>query len=120
MIAEQKIKKTGDNDTITITMVKNPDIIASVSALKTDRPFTVGFAAETQNVEPYALSKLERKNLDMICANDVSVSGQGFNSSENALTLYWKDGSKNLPLDSKLALSREVLVAVSERLETRD
>jgi phosphopantothenoylcysteine decarboxylase/phosphopantothenate--cysteine ligase len=120
MVSEQKMKKADDSDTLTITMVKNPDIIASVSALKTDRPFTVGFAAETQNVEQYALSKLERKNLDMICANDVSVGGQGFNSDDNALTLYWRDGKKNLPLDSKLALSREILVAVSERLETRD
>ncbi|PJC85340.1 bifunctional phosphopantothenoylcysteine decarboxylase/phosphopantothenate--cysteine ligase CoaBC [Vibrio sp. HA2012] len=119
-VAEHKIKKTTDNDTITIHMIKNPDIIASVAALKTDRPFSVGFAAETQNVEQYALSKLERKNLDMICANNVSVSGQGFNSNDNALTLYWKDGKKSLPLDSKLALSREILTAVSKRLETRD
>lgn len=119
MVSEQKMKKTDDSDTLTITMVKNPDIIASVSALKTDRPFTVGFAAETQNVEQYALCKLERKNLDMICANDVSIGGQGFNSDDNALTLYWKDGKKGLPLDSKLALSREILMAVSERLEAR-
>ncbi len=119
-VAEHKIKKTTDNDTITIHMIKNPDIIASVAALKTGRPFTVGFAAETQNVEQYALSKLERKNLDMICANNVSVSGQGFNSNDNALTLYWKDGKKSLPLDSKPALSCEILTAVSKRLETRD
>ena len=120
VVADQKLKKTDDTNSITLTMVKNPDIIASVAALKTERPFTVGFAAETQNVEQYALSKLEKKNLDMICANDVSVSGQGFNSDDNALTIYWNDGKKALPLDNKLALSREILITVGERLETRD
>ncbi|ENO1831461.1 bifunctional phosphopantothenoylcysteine decarboxylase/phosphopantothenate--cysteine ligase CoaBC [Vibrio vulnificus] len=108
-IAEQKLKKTDDSDEMTITMVKNPDIVASVSAMTENRPFTVGFAAETNDVEVYARCKLEKKKLDLLCANDVSVEGQGFNSSDNAITLYWSQGEKALPLNSKAALSMEIL-----------
>ncbi|ASJ39886.1 bifunctional phosphopantothenoylcysteine decarboxylase/phosphopantothenate--cysteine ligase CoaBC [Vibrio vulnificus] len=108
-IAEQKLKKTDDSDEMTITMVKNPDIVASVSAMAENRPFTVGFAAETNDVEMYARRKLEKKKLDLLCANDVSVEGQGFNSSDNAITLYWSQGEKALPLNSKAALSMEIL-----------
>ncbi|ALM72170.1 bifunctional phosphopantothenoylcysteine decarboxylase/phosphopantothenate--cysteine ligase CoaBC [Vibrio vulnificus] len=108
-IAEQKLKKTDDSDEMIITMVKNPDIVASVSAMTENRPFTVGFAAETNDVEVYARRKLEKKKLDLLCANDVSVEGQGFNSSDNAITLYWSQGEKALPLNSKAALSMEIL-----------
>lgn len=115
-IAEQKIKKTGDSDSMTITMVKNPDIIASVAALTENRPFTVGFAAETQNVEQYARTKLEKKNLDLICANDVSIQGQGFNSNDNALTLFWQGGDKTLPLDSKSAQGIAIINEIAQHL----
>jgi len=118
-IAEQKIKKTDDSDEMTITMVKNPDIIASVAALTENRPYTVGFAAETQDVESYARGKLARKNLDLICANDVSVAGLGFNSSDNALHLYWEDGDKALPLASKEALGQALMGEICERLEAK-
>lgn len=120
--AEQKIKKTGDNDTLTITMVKNPDIVAAVAALTEKRPFTVGFAAETQNVAHYARAKLVNKNLDMICANDVSVQGQGFNSDDNALTVYWQQnkqgqqGEQSLPLASKSELARSLMLLINEQL----
>ncbi|MDD9195303.1 bifunctional phosphopantothenoylcysteine decarboxylase/phosphopantothenate--cysteine ligase CoaBC [Aliivibrio sp. S3MY1] len=119
-VATQKMKKTADNDGMTITMVKNPDIVASVAAMAEQRPFTVGFAAETQDVEKYARSKLERKNLDMICANDVSIQGQGFNSDNNALHLYWKGGDKALPLTAKSELGKAIMLEIVERLETRD
>lgn len=108
-IAEQKLKKTDDVDSMTIHMVKNPDIVAAVAHLTENRPFTVGFAAETQDVETYARSKLSRKNLDMICANDVSLPGQGFNSNDNALHLFWQGGEKALPLASKLELGQEII-----------
>ena len=89
--AEHKMKKTDDNDTLTLTLVKNPDIIADVAALPGDtRPFVVGFAAETQNVEHYATDKLTRKGLDMIVANDVSQQGLGFGSDDNAALLLWR------------------------------
>ncbi|MGL0820582.1 bifunctional phosphopantothenoylcysteine decarboxylase/phosphopantothenate--cysteine ligase CoaBC [Vibrio vulnificus] len=108
-IAEQKLKKTDDSDEMTLTMVKNPDIVASVAAMTENRPFTVGFAAETHDVEHYARRKLEKKKLDLLCANDVSVEGQGFNSNNNAITLYWAQGEKALPLSSKAALSMAIL-----------
>ncbi|MEZ8356687.1 bifunctional phosphopantothenoylcysteine decarboxylase/phosphopantothenate--cysteine ligase CoaBC [Vibrio splendidus] len=113
-IADQKLKKVDGKDDMTIQMVKNPDIVASVASMSEGRPFTVGFAAETQDVEKYARGKLERKNLDMICANDVSVEGQGFNSSSNELHLYWKDGDKSLPLDSKDTLSFQILDQIQQ------
>ena len=108
-VADQKIKKTNDNDELSLKLVKNPDIIASVASLEKDRPFVVGFAAETQNVAEYAKSKLQRKNLDMICANDVS-GGQVFGQDQNALQIFWKTGEKTLPLADKNTLA-EVLVA---------
>ncbi|MEZ8576296.1 bifunctional phosphopantothenoylcysteine decarboxylase/phosphopantothenate--cysteine ligase CoaBC [Vibrio splendidus] len=113
-IADQKLKKVDGKDDMTIQMVKNPDIVASVASMSEGRPFTVGFAAETQDVEKYARGKLERKNLDIICANDVSVEGQGFNSSSNELHLYWKDGDKSLPLDSKDTLGFQILDQIQQ------
>ncbi|MEZ8378783.1 bifunctional phosphopantothenoylcysteine decarboxylase/phosphopantothenate--cysteine ligase CoaBC [Vibrio splendidus] len=113
-IADQKLKKVDGKYDMTIQMVKNPDIVASVASMSEGRPFTVGFAAETQDVEKYARGKLERKNLDMICANDVSVEGQGFNSSSNELHLYWKDGDKSLPLDSKDTLGFQILDQIQQ------
>jgi phosphopantothenoylcysteine decarboxylase/phosphopantothenate--cysteine ligase len=106
-VAEHKIKKT-QRDDMTVTMVKNPDIVASVAALA-NGPFTVGFAAETRDVEKYARDKLKRKNLDMIAANDVARSGQGFNSDNNALSVFWPQGQQELPIMDKLSLAKELM-----------
>ncbi|RQW61741.1 bifunctional phosphopantothenoylcysteine decarboxylase/phosphopantothenate--cysteine ligase CoaBC [Vibrio viridaestus] len=116
-VAEQKIKKTDDNDEMTLKMVKNPDIVASVASMEKGRPFTVGFAAETQNVASYAKAKLERKKLDLICANDVSVAGQGFNSDSNALTVYWPDGEHVFPLTSKSQLALALMSFIGEKIQ---
>ncbi|MBN6068444.1 bifunctional phosphopantothenoylcysteine decarboxylase/phosphopantothenate--cysteine ligase CoaBC [Aggregatibacter actinomycetemcomitans] len=105
-VAEQKIKKSGEE--MTLKLIKNPDIITDVAYLAENRPFVVGFAAETQHVADYAKDKLQRKNLDMICANDVS-GGQVFGQDHNALQLFWKGGEKVLPLADKNKLA-EVLV----------
>ncbi len=113
-IEEHKIKKQGDE--MTITMVKNPDIIASVAALTENRPFTVGFAAETNDVARYAKGKLSNKKLDMICANDVSSEGLGFNSDHNAITLFWQDGSLNLPQNSKTQLALTIVNEIAKRV----
>lgn len=115
-IADEKIKKQGDK--IQLTMVKNPDIVAGVAAMTQDRPFVVGFAAETQNVVEYAKGKLIAKNLDMICANDVSSSTQGFNSDMNALHLIWPNGETQLPLSDKLTLSHQLLDNLIKLYET--
>ena len=113
-VASQKLKKTENNDQMTINMVKNPDIVATVANMTEQRPFTVGFAAETNDVESYARGKLVKKNLDMICANDVSVEGQGFNSNDNAITLFWSEGEQALALESKEALSFRILEKMHE------
>ncbi|UTZ20537.1 bifunctional phosphopantothenoylcysteine decarboxylase/phosphopantothenate--cysteine ligase CoaBC [Vibrio campbellii] len=113
-VASQKLKKTENNDQMTINMVKNPDIVATVANMVEQRPFTVGFAAETNDVETYARGKLVKKNLDMICANDVSVEGQGFNSNDNAITLFWPEGEQGLALESKEALSFRILEKMHE------
>ncbi|UTZ36255.1 bifunctional phosphopantothenoylcysteine decarboxylase/phosphopantothenate--cysteine ligase CoaBC [Vibrio campbellii] len=113
-VASQKLKKTENNDQMAINMVKNPDIVATVANMTEQRPFTVGFAAETNDVETYARGKLMKKNLDMICANDVSVQGQGFNSNDNAITLFWPQGEQALALESKEALSFKILEKMHE------
>ncbi|MFZ7241284.1 bifunctional phosphopantothenoylcysteine decarboxylase/phosphopantothenate--cysteine ligase CoaBC [Avibacterium avium] len=117
-IAEQKMKKTADSDTLTLELVKNPDIIAAVAALNENRPFVVGFAAETQNVAQYAQDKLVRKNLDLICANDVS-NGQGFNGDDNLLQLLWRDGSVQLPRSHKKDLAVQLAQQIVERFQAQ-
>lgn len=116
-IADEKIKKQGDE--LTLKMIKNPDIVAEVAAMASGRPFVVGFAAETQNVEEYARSKLVRKNLDLICANDVSRPGQGFNSDSNALHLYWSNGETRLPLSDKSLLGQKLMDEIVKRYEEK-
>jgi len=110
-VATQKIKKTTDE--MHIHLVKNPDIVADVAALSS-KPFTVGFAAETQDVEHYALGKLTRKNLDMIAANNVALSGQGFNSDDNALTVFSSKNKTELPLASKKVLAEQLVQLISQ------
>ena len=111
-IADQKIKKSAEE--MTLKLVKNPDIIADVAHLTEKRPFTIGFAAETQNVADYAKDKLTRKNLDMICANDVS-SGQVFGQDHNALHLFWKHGEKALPQADKNTLAEALVSEIMAR-----
>jgi len=111
-VADNKIKKTGDE--LTLTFVKNPDILATVSARK-DRPFCVGFAAESQDVEAYARGKLAKKNLDMIAANDITAEGLGFNSDKNALHVIWRDGDEKLPATSKAELATQLLAIVAKQ-----
>ncbi|WP_288742842.1 bifunctional phosphopantothenoylcysteine decarboxylase/phosphopantothenate--cysteine ligase CoaBC [uncultured Rheinheimera sp.] len=113
-VATQKLKKTSDDST-NLTLVKNPDIIAAVAALTSQRPFTVGFAAETQDVANYARQKLAKKKLDLICANDVSLSNQGFNSEHNALSVFWADGEQQFGLQAKTELAQQLLLLINER-----
>lgn len=105
-IADCKIKKSAEE--MQLALVRNPDILATVASLAT-RPFVVGFAAETHDVETYARDKLKRKNLNMIAANDVSVAGLGFNADANALRVFWPQGSQDLPATDKLTLARQLL-----------
>lgn len=91
VVHAEKIKKTDDG--MTMEMVKNPDILKTLGEIKTNQ-LLVGFAAETQNLEAYALKKLREKNLDFIVANNVSAEGAGFDVDTNIVTIYEKDGSK--------------------------
>lgn len=113
-IAHQKIKKSGD--TIELQMVKNPDVVATV-AQHPQRPFTVGFAAETRDVEDYARDKLERKNLDIIVANDVSHADVGFNSDNNAVTVLWPAGQQSFDTMSKATLARHLIELIADRFQ---
>lgn len=112
--AEQKIKKSAD--TMSVELVRNPDIVATVAA-RADKPFTVGFAAETQDVIHYAQGKLQAKNLDMIVANDVSRSDIGFNSDDNAVTLLWRDGQEALEKMSKERLAIELAQKIMQQYQ---
>jgi phosphopantothenoylcysteine decarboxylase/phosphopantothenate--cysteine ligase len=114
-IAEQKIKKTSENQNMQIDLVKNPDIVADVASLE-GKPFTVGFAAETQDVEQYALDKLKRKKLDLIAANNVALSGQGFNSDKNALTVFSATKKHEIALMNKSEVANQLVELITKHL----
>jgi phosphopantothenoylcysteine decarboxylase/phosphopantothenate--cysteine ligase len=111
--ADQKIKKT--QETLHLQLVRNPDILAEVAALRAHRPFTVGFAAETHDVMHYAEDKRRRKHLDLIAANQVGVEGGGFESEQNELHLLWEGGARVLPLADKTLLGQQLVALIAER-----
>jgi len=111
----QKLKKSGDS--LTITLVRTADILADVAGHAARPRLVVGFAAETQDLEGYARDKLHRKGLDLIAANDVSRAGQGFESDDNALSVFWRDGRRDIAHGPKTAVARELMELVADRLE---
>ena len=115
-IAQKKIKKK--DDTLTLTLQKNADILADVAATK-NPPFTVGFAAETHDLEHYARDKLIRKKLDMIAANWVGGERGGFESSDNALDIFWQDGQKSLPMTGKDTLATQLISLIAKRFHLK-
>ena len=125
-VSEHKLKKATNDDTLTLRLVKNPDIIAEIAASE-PRPYTVGFAAETRDLETYARDKLIRKGLDMIVANDVSQEGLGFGAERNAALLLWHDdqrrdgqptlGRLDLPAQNKAALAETIIDTALARLQ---
>lgn len=116
-VEAQKIKKTADK--LELVLVRNPDIL---SAVKERYPacYCVGFAAETENLEHNARSKLHDKGVDMIAANWVydGVEG-GFDSDENAVRLVWREGELELPMMAKQKLARELVAHISQRYHVR-
>lgn len=115
-VQDQKIKK--HEDKMNLTLVKNPDILKEVSELK-KRPFCVGFAAETENVEQHARRKLARKKLDMIAANQVGQPGNPvFGSDTNSLDVYWlqNDGHHAIDADSKARVAQALVSLIASRL----
>jgi phosphopantothenoylcysteine decarboxylase/phosphopantothenate--cysteine ligase len=115
-IEQAKIKKQAGQTSLTVTLQKTRDILAEVAQLP-NRPFTVGFAAETHDLEQYAQDKLTRKNLDMIAANWVGRDLGGFDSEQNALQVFWKDGQKNLAMTDKNKLAEQLIRLIAERME---
>ena len=115
-IASEKIKKT--NDAMQLALVKNHDIVADVAQLE-DKPFVVGFAAETQDVEHYARGKLMRKNLDLIAANDVAKENQGFNSNDNALTVFSSIDKTEIPLANKQLVAKQLVALINQHYQQK-
>ena len=115
-VANNKIKKQDGQDTMTITLERNPDILAGVAELEKP-PFTVGFAAETNDVEKYARGKLEKKKLNMIAANHVGGDETGFGTADNALMLISKNETVNLSRASKTQIARQLVEHISLKLE---
>ena len=119
-VAEHKIKKAGDE--LAVSLVKNPDIVATI-AQQQQRPFMVGFAAETQNVEEYAAGKLVAKKLDMIACNDVSRPDIGFASDENAMTVFFAQSyhmnKRELEKASKQEISQQLVESIADALRRR-
>ncbi len=116
-VAETKIKKQEGSDEITLTLRKNPDILADVAKLS-PRPFIVAFAAETDRVEANAREKLQRKGADLIVANDVADASIGFDSEENEVLVIAADGSSTrLPKASKSAIANRLLDLVVRKLQ---
>jgi len=114
--ARQKIKKTGE--AMHLDLVRAPDILASV-ATRSRRPFVVGFAAETENVEAHAREKLVKKKLDLIAANVVG-EGLAFDCEDNALLVLWGDESRTLERASKGEIARQLVALIAERYAVRD
>lgn len=115
VVAPTKIKKDRD-DALTLTLTRNADILASVAALDAPRPFTVGFAAETDDVRAYAADKLTRKRLDMMVANDVA-DGRVFGSDRNALLALWPGGEQALGPGDKNTLAQTLMQLIARRYD---
>ncbi len=117
MEARQKIKKS--TETISLRLTPNPDILRDVAGLP-DGPFTLGFAAETHDVTEYARVKLAAKGIDAIAANRVGGERGGFGSDENALTLLWPSGARDLEMQSKERLAHRLLDEIGPLINEKD
>jgi len=113
----QKIKK--QDDILHLELVKNPDILASVAALA-DKPFTVGFAAETNDMINHARKKLVEKGVDLIAANRVGAENGGFGDDDNALTLIDRQGVHELTSAPKTKLARQLISYIANQSDAKD
>jgi len=114
VVAERKIKKSGER--VEIVLKRTPDILASVAARR-QRPFVVGFAAETHDVETYARGKLESKNLDLIAANEVG-DDKVFDQDDNALIVLWREGRALIGPASKQTVAKELIELITARIKS--
>ncbi len=111
VVWDKKIKK--DAAELSLSLARTEDILAQVAA-RSDKPFCVGFAAETNDLEKYAEGKMQRKRLDMIAANLVGP-GLGFNAADNALTVFWQGGKQDIPRADKGIVARALITLIAER-----
>ncbi|RLA15270.1 MAG: bifunctional phosphopantothenoylcysteine decarboxylase/phosphopantothenate--cysteine ligase CoaBC [Gammaproteobacteria bacterium] len=116
-VAPQKLKKSGQN--LQLELIPNPDIVSEVTALDS-KPFTLGFAAETEELERNAAEKLKRKNLDMIAANQVGVEQTGFESNTNEILVMWPGGQQLLALDDKNAIAKQLIDLLADHYNAHD
>lgn len=118
VVAPHKLKKDPNSgEGMLLQMVRNPDILATLAG-REDRPFSVGFAAETENLLEYATRKLRDKNLDLIVANDVANPGIGFNSEENAVTIIDRQQNEiRLSQASKGHIARQLIDIIADRYQ---
>jgi phosphopantothenoylcysteine decarboxylase/phosphopantothenate--cysteine ligase len=114
-IATQKIKKKSAS--MEVKLARTADILAEVAALKS-APYTVGFAAETEKLEAHARDKLTKKGLDLLAANLVG-NGKGFDTDDNALTLYWKGGKQELHNAPKLQIARQLVAVIAAQYKKK-
>lgn len=114
---DRKIKK--NQSEMVLTLRKTQDILSAVSA-SPKRPFTVGFAAETDKLEDYARQKLAAKSLDMVAANWVGRDQGGFENDDNALFVYWNGGDTYLPLASKKTIAEQLIRLIAERYHAQN
>ena len=112
-IAQEKIKK--NDDSLTIELVKNPDILKTMGERKT-KQFLVGFALETQNEEENANGKLQKKNLDMIILNSLRDEGAGFKGATNKIKIITPSSVTEFPLKSKGEVAKDILNFVEEQI----
>ncbi|WP_125582884.1 bifunctional phosphopantothenoylcysteine decarboxylase/phosphopantothenate--cysteine ligase CoaBC [Levilactobacillus cerevisiae] len=120
VVADQKIKKTTDNDEFILKLKKTPDILKEVATIKRPKQVTVGFAAETQNLLVNGAKKLHDKSLDLLAANDVSRSDIGFNGDDNQVTFIMADGvTDQTPKTSKTLIAQALIDRVAQLLATK-
>jgi phosphopantothenoylcysteine decarboxylase/phosphopantothenate--cysteine ligase len=119
--AGEKQKRREEN--LQLDLVPNPDVLAQAMAVAGDGLFSVGFAAETNDLHQHARDKLQRKGVDMLVANrvgwDDDGKATGFNAEENQALVLWRDGEKAYPLMSKPALAREIVQLIAERYHAK-
>ena len=117
-VATHKLKKVAGIDTLTLELVRTRDVLADVAASPRRPRLVVGFAAETGDIETYARAKLLKKNLDLIAANRVGIADGGFESDDNALTVYGRGFEREFAQAPKTQLAEALLDLIAERLAT--
>lgn len=117
-VADKKIKKTADNQTMALELVRNPDILQKIATIKKPGQLVIGFAAETNDLISNATKKIQAKSLDMIVANDVSQTGIGFNADNNQVTFLFADGKQiKTAVESKPRIADQLIEIISKQMQ---